>query len=260
MKKQIIVLLSWVLSLIIPTNALAHFGMLIPSDSMVMQDENRVISITLSFSHPFEGKGMGMIKPQRFSVVMGGKEDKLIGLLKETRTLGRKAWVMNYKIRRPGVYTFYMEPKPYFEQAEDSFIIHYTKVFVAAFGFEDGWDKPLGLKTEIIPITRPFGLYAGNVFQGIVTLDGNPIPHARVEVEFYNEAGKAKAPTEYMITQVIKSDKNGVFTYAVPGAGWWGFAALNQSGQKMKYKGQDKNVELGAVIWVKFHEWQTEGR
>jgi cobalt/nickel transport protein len=121
---------------------------------------------------------------------------------------------------------------------------------------EEGWDEPVGLKTEIVPLTRPFGLYAGNLFQGIVMLDGKAVPYSEVEVEYYNKDGKKKAPTDYMITQVVKADKNGVFTYAVPWAGWWGFAALNSSDKKMKYKGLDKDVELGAVIWVEFQEWQ----
>jgi hypothetical protein len=25
---------------------------------------------------------------------------------------------------------------------------------------------------------------------------------------------------------------------------------------KLKHNGKDKDVELGAVIWVKFHDWQ----
>jgi len=113
------------------------------------------------------------------------------------------------------------------------------------------------LKTEIIPLSKPFGLYAGNVFQGIVKLDQKPVPYAEVEVEYYNEDGKAKAPTDYMVTQTVKADKNGVFTYAVPKAGWWGFAALNEADYELKLKsGEKKGVELGAVIWVKFHDWK----
>ena len=50
--------------------------------------------------------------------------------------------------------------------------------------------------------------------------------------------------------------ENGVFTYAAPKSGWWGFAALNPADFKLKHKGKDKDVELGAVIWVKFHDWQ----
>ncbi len=61
-----------------------------------------------------------------------------------------------------------MVPKPYWEPAEDKFIKHITKTYIGAFGEEEGWSKPLGLEVEVVPITRPFGLYAGNVFQGRV--------------------------------------------------------------------------------------------
>jgi cobalt/nickel transport protein len=60
-----------------------------------------------------------------------------------------------------------------------------------------------------------------------------------------------------MITQAIKADSNGVFTFAVPKAGWWGFAALNTS-EKMKYLGEEKDLELGAILWVEFHDWKGE--
>ncbi|MBW2112900.1 MAG: DUF4198 domain-containing protein, partial [Deltaproteobacteria bacterium] len=117
------------------------------------------------------------------------------------------------------------------------------------------WDREIGLKTEIVPLARPFGLYAGNVFQGIVKVNGRPVPFAEVEVEYYNRDRKVEAPTDYMVTQTIKADRNGVFTFGVPTAGWWGFAALNTSDEKMKLKGEEKDVELGAVIWVRFHGW-----
>ena len=240
------------------SNAFAHFGMVIPSDSMVMQGDNKTITLTLSFSHPLELIGMNLVKPDKFAVVVNGKEKDLLASLKETRVMGQKAWTINYKINRPGVYVFYMEPKAYWEPAEDCYITHYTKTVVAAFGEEGGWDEPVGLETEIVPLTRPFGLYAGNVFQGVVMLDGKPVPYAEVEVEYYNQSGKVKAPTDYMVTQVVKADKNGVFTYAVPKAGWWGFAALNTSDEKRKHEGEDKDIELGAILWVEFHEWREK--
>jgi len=39
---------------IMASPGLAHFRMVITSDSMVMQEDNRKIEVTLSFSHPFE--------------------------------------------------------------------------------------------------------------------------------------------------------------------------------------------------------------
>ena len=121
----------------------------------------------------------------------------------------RSAWKTAFAVKRPGVYVFYMEPQPYWEPTEDAFIVHYTKTVVAAFGDEIGWDAEIGLKTEIVPLSRPFGLYAGNVFQGIVKLDGKPAPFAEVEVEYYNVEQKLAAPTDYMITQAIKAWCNG---------------------------------------------------
>ena len=119
---------------------------------------------------------------------------------------------------------------------------------------EEGWDEEVGLKTEIIPLTRPYGLWTGNVFQGIVKVNGKPVPYAEVEVEYYNQKGKVRWPADPMITQVVKADKSGVFTYAMPRAGWWGFAALNEDKRKIKYKGEDKSVEIGAVLWIKTHD------
>lgn len=234
--------------------AQAHFGMLLPSDTMIMQQDSRRVKITLSFSHPFEMKGMDMVKPKSFAWIAAGKKQDLLDSLTETRVMGHVAWQTDFTVKRPGLYVFYMEPQPYWEAAEDCFIIHYTKTVITAFGDDAGWDEEIGLKTEIVPLAKPFGLYAGNVFQGIVKLNGKAAPWADVEVEFYNVGKKYTAPTEYMITQTIKADGNGVFTYAVPESGWWGFAALNGADYKLPHQGKDKDVELGAVIWVYFHE------
>jgi len=244
------------LMILFSSPALAHFGMVIPSDTMVMQDDNRTVNVTLSFSHPMEMVGMELEKPKIFSVFSGGKSSDLLGQLKQTKVMDHKAWTMGYKINRPGVYMFHMEPQPYWEPAEDCFIVHITKAVVTAFGDDEGWDAEIGLKTEIVPLSKPYGLYAGNVFQGIVKMDGKAIPYAEVEVEFYNKDKTAHAPTEYMVTQTIKADGNGVFTYAPPASGWWGFAALNTADYKMKHNGEEKDVELGAVIWVYFHDWK----
>ena len=238
--------------------AFAHFGMIIPSDNMVMPADNRTLQLQLSFSHPFEMIGMELAKPKRFGVVANGTPENLLAGLQPARVINHGAWAAAYRIRRPGVYMFYMEPQPYWEPAEDLFIIHYTKTVVTAFGDDEGWDQEIGLKTEIVPLSKPYGLYAGNVFQGIVKRDGKPVPDAEVEIEYYNRNQKSAAPTDYMITQTIKADPQGVFTYAAPRAGWWGFAALSQADFTIQKDGQDKEVEIGAVLWVHFEPWRQK--
>ena len=258
MKKMKVLAAGLLFSLLCAVPVAAHYGMVIPSDAMIMQQDNKTVNVKTSFSHPFEMVGMDLAKPKVFSVVANGTKEDLLGSLRQIKVMDHTAWETEYAVKKPGIYMFYMEPQPYWEPAEDVFIIHYTKTVVAAFGDDEGWDAEIGLKTEIVPLSKPFGLYAGNVFQGIVKLDGKPVPYAEVEVEYYNAENKYQAPADYMVTQTIKADGNGVFTYAAPKAGWWGFAALNEADFKIPHEGKDKSVEIGAVIWVKFEDWKMK--
>ena len=236
----------------------AHFGMIIPSDDIITQEESKTVTLDVKFCHPMEGHYMEMEKPVKFGVRFGGKNVDLLNLLKakKGRGPGQKKdftyWQATYKIKRPGDYIFYVEPRPYWEPAEDCFIVHYTKVCVNALGLEQEWDDEIGLETEIVPLTRPYGLWTGNLFTGIVKVKGKPVPYAEIEVEYYNKDGRIRPPSAPYITQVIKADKNGVFSYAMPKAGWWGFAALNQASWTIKGSdGKEKPVEIGAVFWVR---------
>ena len=253
--KIYVAMVSATLVLAMAATAWAHFGAIIPSDDIVSKEENRTLALSVKFFHPFEGHYMDLVKPARFGVMIQGKKQDLLSELKAKKVDGSTTWGMDYKIKRPGDYVFYVEPQPYFEPAEEAFIVHYTKVIVAAFGMEEGWDEEIGLKTEIIPLTRPYGLWAGNVFQGLVMVDGKPAPGTEVEVEYYNEGGKIEAPADPFVTQVVKADENGVFTYAMPRAGWWGFAALNTDEATIKHTdGVEYEVEIGAVLWVRTHD------
>lgn len=233
----------------------AHFGMVIPSENIGTQQQ-KTIKLNLSFSHPFALIGMDLTKPAAFSVYSDNTRTDLLATLSETRVMGHQSWQAPYQFKRPGVYQFVMEPTPYWEPAEDVSIIHYTKTIVAAFGDDQGWNQPLNLPTEIVPLTRPFGNYAGNSFTGQVMLQGAPVPSAEVEIEFYNQEGALAAPSDYHITQVVQADRNGVFSFTCPQAGWWGFAALNEADYTIKDPaGLEKNVELGAVLWVYFDHY-----
>lgn len=256
--KKIVILIFFAGCVFFSNPVDAHFGMIIPSDAMVMANDSRTIDLDISFSHPFEMIGMDMEKPKSFAVFENGEQKDLTPGLTGSKVMNRQAWKAVYSAKRPGVYLFVLEPEPYWEPMEDCFIIHYTKTVVSAFGIDDGWDAEAGLKTEIVPLSKPYGLYTGNLFQGIVKLDGRPVPWAEVEVEYYNMDKSAHAPTDYMITQTIKADGNGVFSYAAPRAGWWGFAALNTADFKLQKDGEKKEVELGAVIWVEFLDWNEK--
>ena len=151
----------------------------------------------------------------------------------------------------PGAAVFFVEPQPYWEPAENKHIIHYAKVIVDSFASGEGWDALVGLPVEIQPLTRPTGIWTGNLFSGVVLKRGKPVPFAEVEVEFINDGGM-KPPNDAFVTQVIKADANGTFHYAVPRAGWWGFAALTEGEAPREAPGgQMAPVEEGGLIWIK---------
>ncbi|MDR0339453.1 MAG: DUF4198 domain-containing protein [Desulfovibrio sp.] len=237
--------------------AQAHFGMVIPSTPTVMAAKDAPVNFSLKFWHPFENSGMNLEKPVSFQVFHDGKASDLLPGLKQGKEQGMTVWSTAYTPKTPGLYAFAMEPQPYFEKEEDCFIVHYTKVYVDAFGDDEGWAEPLGLRAEIVPLARPGALYAGNVFQGRVLMNGKAVPGVEVEVEWYpGPDKKGVAPTAAMITQTVKADDAGIFTYAAPTSGWWGFAALQTADQTMPLNGEQKSVELGAVLWVYFHAMQ----
>ncbi len=75
-----------------------------------------------------------------------------------------------------------------------------------------------------------------------------------VEVEYYNTKG-LKAPSEDFITQEVKTNELGEFSFAMPLAGWWGFSALIDDDETIKKDGKTYPVELGGVIWVETKEY-----
>ncbi len=234
--------------------AFAHFGVILPSDDIIGEKDPKKITLKVYFMHPFEQEWLNMEKPKAFGVLIGEAKIDLLESLVNKKIKGKNAWEAKFMIKKPGDYIFYLEPQPYWEPAEDKFIVHYPKVVVQALGKEEGWDKEVGLPIEIVPLTRPYGLWVGNVFQGIVKVNGKPLPFAEIEVEYFNEGGKVKAPKDAYVTQVIKADANGVFTYAIPKAGWWGFAALTDAPYKIKKDGKEYPVEIGGIMWIKARE------
>jgi cobalt/nickel transport protein len=115
---------------------------------------------------------------------------------------------------------------------------------------------PVGLETEIAPLAKPYGLYAGNRFQGVAQLKDQSVPSAAVEVAYDNQDLRAQAPNDYMVTLTVKADANGVFSYAAPRAGWWGGCRPGHGRRQAAGRRPGERRRVGAVIWVKFEARQ----
>ncbi|WP_040474483.1 DUF4198 domain-containing protein [Marinobacter algicola] len=248
-------LLGVVIALGLASGAQAHFQELIPDTDIVTQATGRQLGLQLQFTHPMSGGPvMAMDTPRQFGVLtVSGKQDLMSQLTANTGS-APQSFMANYTIKGPGDLVFYLEPAPYWEPAEGLMIVHYTKTVVPAFGGKENWQAEVGFPVEITPLTRPYGLWAGNLFTGIVKQEGEPVPFAEVEVEWRND-GSLDVPNDVYATQVVRADANGVFSYAMPRAGWWGFSALLEApGSMTNPEGKQVPVESGALIWVHARE------
>lgn len=260
MKKVIVVLAGWML-LAFTEPAMAHFQMIYTPDTAL--EKARAIDLKLVFTHPFEaGHTMDMGKPEQFFVFCKGKKTDLLPTLKPiawtSLTNSGSAYETTFKLRGMGDNVFCLVPSPYYEKEENCYIQQITKMVVNTVGFPTDWDAELGLPAEIIPLDKPYALWTGNVFRGIVKADGKPVPFAEIEVEYMNhqplmdknafaQKGEAEAPQDAFVTMTIKANANGEFAYGIPKAGWWGCCALGV-GPAKEYNG--KELSQDAVIWV----------
>ncbi len=226
------------------------------------------IPLTLIFTHPFEtGHTMDMGRPEQFFVLQsrGENESRKTDLLSTLKPIvwasltNSGAAFETECAARGGDHIFCLVPEPYFEAEEGAYIKQLTKVIVNVGGEPGAWMEPVGLPVEIVPLCKPYDRWTGNVFQGKVLFNGKPVSGAEIEIEYLNHEpmsdkkafareAKAEAPQDAFVLQTIFADDNGIFTFGIPKAGWWGFAAL---GLDPGYAYEGKECSLDAVIWIK---------
>jgi cobalt/nickel transport protein len=252
-------LIPGALAALLATGAQAHFQLLYTPE--VMLDRPGEIDLALVFGHPMENAHtMSMGQPEELFVVFKGEKTDLLDTLEPVRWQGSgsttaDAFKARYKVRRNGDYIFALVPAPYLEASEDIYIQQITKSVVNKGSIPTGWNEPLGLPTEIVPLNKPYQVFAGGTFSGQLLSEGKPAPGVECEIEYINtevDIAAAKFAEGTMGTVpptaiVAITDPDGRFTFGIPRPGVWGFACLG-SGPIKEYKG--KELSQDAVIWV----------
>ncbi|GGK68378.1 DUF4198 domain-containing protein [Amphritea balenae] len=249
---------------ILSSTAQAHFQMLYTPD--LLRERGGQITLKMPFTHPAaSGHVMTAETPQSFYKIRKGKKTDLTDAIKPISWTSAEntgpAYEADVKLRGLGDHVFVMEPAPYYEESEDKYIQQITKTIVNVGSLPTDWNEELGLKTEIVPLSKPYAIYEGGTFVAVVKSEGKPVPFAEIEVEYLNyepdldnnsfaKDPKITPPADAFITMTIIADANGTFTFGLPKAGQWGFAAL-EVGPEKEYKG--KNLSQDAVIWVQAH-------
>jgi len=249
-----------VLSATMPAHA--HFQLAYTPDVNVTKAGDQPVK--LIFWHPFEnGHVMDMGEPLEFYAVNRGEKLDLKSTLSPIIFTGiansAAAFDATLTLRRSGDYVMVVVPAPYFEESEDIFIQQITKSYVNRNEIPTDWMEPQGLKTEILPLNRPTNIITGSTFTGRVLSEGQPVAGVEVEIEYMAAepdmaSNTPKWPTASPMpggAVVAISDQNGYFTFGVPKAGFWGFAALG-SGPDKEFQG--KELSQDAVLWVRAYD------
>lgn len=224
------------------------------------------LPVKLIFWHPFEnGHVMDMKKPVAFYAIHRGDEIDLSSTLSEVTFTGKentaKAYDGTLTLKRSGDYVMVVVPEPYYEESEDIFIQQITKSYVNRNEIPTDWMEAQGLVTEILPLNRPTNIVAGSTFTGRVLSNGEPVSGVEVEIEYMAaepdmDRNAPKEPTAGPMPGgaiVAITDANGYFTFGIPKAGFWGFAALG-SGPDKEFQG--KELSQDAVLWVRAYDVQ----
>lgn len=249
-------------ALLCATPSEAHFQLVYTPQVNVTRAGD--LPFKLIFWHPFEnGPVMDMGAPEEFYVVHKGEKTDLLKTLKPITFTGAEnaasAFDATVPVKRNGDYIIVLTPAPYLEASEDIYIQQVTKSYVNKAGIPTGWEDPVGLPVEIVPMNKPANIMAGSTFTGRVLAEGKPAAGVSVEVEYMAAEPDmaANRPTQPKASPlpggaiVAITDERGYFTIGIPKAGFWGLAAL-RAGPKKQHKG--KPLSHDAVLWIKAHD------
>jgi cobalt/nickel transport protein len=239
------------LALVWQTLALAHFHMLFPQMPSTATD--KPVTLVFQWGHPFEHELFDADAPKQLLVKNpdGSQTDLTRSLQKITLKGADQKDVAAYQLaftpEKRGDYTFVATAAPVWMEHEKHFLQDSAKV-VLHVQTQKNWDASTGA-FELTPLTRPYGLQPGMIFQAQVLDAGKPVPGAHAEVELYHATTLKELPPDEQMTRAIKADPNGVLTCTLTEPGWWCITAKRDHGTH-EHAGKSYPVIERATFWV----------
>lgn len=264
--------LAGVLLAVSAGSAEAHFNMLLSDKPSAKKDE--AVTLTYQWGHPFEHQLFDAPAPESLSVrAPDGKTTDLTKSLKKTTVPtagGKKVTAYQLKLTpdQRGDYVFLLKTPPIWMEEEEEFFQDTVKT-VLHVQAQKGWDAVVSQDIEAMPLTRPYGLQPGMVFQAqakalqYLPFEGKPgqlrppnwpvrlqpLAGALVEVERYNPVAPKELPPDEQITRAVKTDPGGVATCTLTESGWWSVTAHRDGGTRER-EGKKYPVLRRATLWV----------
>jgi cobalt/nickel transport protein len=246
---------------VIPGAATAHFQIVWPQVEGCYGKPGEAAKWQYVWGHPYEMIIYDAQPPKFFMFTPQGKRDQValkeVALTDGASGKERRAYEVAYTPAAPGDYYLCLEAPPYFISEEKVFWQDYVKEPWHVMA-QKGWDKPVGLDLEIVPLTRPYGWPAGAVFKAQALFKGKPLKGALVEIEKFNGfyVSKDKLPkdrlgeeNEPLMTRGLKTDGQGYLVFTLDSPGWWVIAVGQEDGKK-SHEGKEYPVEKRGCLWI----------
>jgi cobalt/nickel transport protein len=234
--------------------SIAHAHFLIQLPEAESGQREQPVAVICQWGHPFEHQLFDTPKPESaVAFDPEGKRFELTKSLEKIEVLGDggkyvTAWKFSYRPERRGDHTLVVTAPPLWMGEEQFFFQDSAKV-VFHVETQKGWANPTGEPFELVPLTRPYGLQPGMVFQAQALFGGKPVPGALVEVEPYHAVPPKQLPADEQMTRQVKTDPNGVLTCTLTEPGWW-CVASERDGGKREHEGAMYPVRQRAILWV----------
>jgi cobalt/nickel transport protein len=229
----------------------AHFPMLLPSAPAMRRGE--AVTVLYQWGHPFEHQLFDAPDPLSVTVVApDGKKTDLTGSLEKVDVPAGGHKVRAHRLRfapaSRGDHVLVLQAPPLWMDQDHEFLRDTVQV-VLHVQAQHGWDaRPCG-EVGWVPLTRPYGLPAGMVFQAQAVVGGKPLAGALVEIERLNDSPPRELPPDEQITRTARTDPNGVVTTTLPEPGWWCLTASTTGGSRM-HQGKEYPVRRRLTLWV----------
>jgi cobalt/nickel transport protein len=233
-------------------SARAHFNMLLPDNASVKRGQQ--VSLLVQWGHPFEHQLFDAPAPENLMAIgPDGKKADLTRKLEKIGLPGSKgkkvtAHRLSFTPGQFGDFLFVLKTPPIWMEEEKVFFQDTVKAILHV-QTQEGWDGSGGAVFEMMPLTRPYGLQPGMVFQAQVLAGGKAVPGTLVEIERYNPAPPKTLPPDEQMTRSVKTDPNGVMTCTLPEAGWWCLTARRTGGTE-KHGQKEYPVWQRTTLWV----------
>ena len=260
--------------LLFPIPAIAHTTTLIPH-----KDKNGQKTIKILHFHPAAGSDlMGIRLGAEDTKDLKGLDSIFLIHEKEEKNLADAAVPDYYTVRskrkktytipinkksgffKPGDYIIVVKHQAHWKEHRGLYIRKVAKFYLNYYGVLTDWpNRALKNAPEIIPLVQPYNVHAGSLFRAeAVNDEGRRIPHARINIEYFNYAlGDTELETatpgfirKDLADTTVFTDSSGSFSFVPLRKGLWTFTLVDGDSNKF-IQGEELQYDSSLSILVK---------